>query len=227
MICFSAWRCMTPNGTRQQKWNTRQPIWSFTAEPAGAQIRVEQYVEIDGPEDVSWSNLARPRPNAATRMCSSLRVPTLRELPCHGRVVSRSTTHLWSPAPSSLHDQCSRCRLQSQIPQDFVYIPPGTIPVWRERRRHACAKCILAGGAAPSGSRPIPTLIAASMKTTFAEWIEFLEALPPAERQKRDATKAQGRQLAAWSGGVLELTQPKCMRPSYAADPCSPKTRRI
>jgi formylglycine-generating enzyme required for sulfatase activity len=68
------------------------------------------------------------------------------------------------------------------VPEGFVYVPPGRFlfgsAASEEQRRNYYRT-------APLHSRPTAGYLIARHETTLADWIAFLESLPPAERAKR------------------------------------------
>jgi eukaryotic-like serine/threonine-protein kinase len=69
----------------------------------------------------------------------------------------------------------------SAVPDGFVYVPPGRFRFGSsgdEGRRTFF-------GTAPEHERTTGAYLIARYETTYAEWIEFLDALPPAERERR------------------------------------------
>src|SRR5207244_12069309 len=68
------------------------------------------------------------------------------------------------------------------VPAGFAYIPDGTFLFGAggdENMRREFYRTV------PLHPRHTPAFLIALAETTYAEWIDFLEALPPAEREKR------------------------------------------
>ncbi|HSP79215.1 MAG TPA: SUMF1/EgtB/PvdO family nonheme iron enzyme, partial [Myxococcaceae bacterium] len=70
---------------------------------------------------------------------------------------------------------------EGQVPEGFVYVPPGRVLFGSA----ADASVREFFNAVPLHSREVPGFFIARHETTYAQWLAFLEALPPRERARR------------------------------------------
>ncbi|HEX5751989.1 MAG TPA: SUMF1/EgtB/PvdO family nonheme iron enzyme [Archangium sp.] len=170
--------------------------------PAGATVRVQQYVEEEG-----RPRLGPHRPLGTTPLAGVALEPGSYRLELHlaGRppvlypllVTRGEQLHLRLPLPAS-------------VPEGYVYVPPGRF-LFGSRDEELVRRVFLQ-------TQPLHTVrtggyLIARHEVTYGEWLRFLRALPPAERALRRplATNTFGRvALSELPGGTWQLTlQPR------------------
>jgi formylglycine-generating enzyme required for sulfatase activity len=153
------------DGTRRARWNA--PGTVELVAPAGAAIELYRYDDVDGrrnavamtpPPTRTWS-LA---PGSYLAVVGSVRAPFTVARGEQQRLVVL-------PPPAD------------QIPAGFVYIPAGRFQYGGSSSEMLRVFC----SAPPLRTLRTDAYLIARDETTYADWIAFLEALPPAERARR------------------------------------------
>lgn len=164
-------------GTRHRQFTAR-PTLSITTSPPGAQVELHQYHPDGGRLRPVSLGVLGPAP-IPSREVGSGPGSYLLILSAPGRAPVRhplvlepgenAKLQLWLPPAE-------------QVPEGFVYVPPGTFLAGSADPEELRVGLINAPPLHPA--RTGPYLIART-EVTFGEWIEFLNDLPPLERARR------------------------------------------
>jgi formylglycine-generating enzyme required for sulfatase activity len=179
------------DGTLQSRWNAPGTL-SIDSTPSGAQVSRAVYVE--DPEGhrrpQEWKSLGK--------------VPVRGEKLASGSYVLRVSLDGYAEVTYPFvirRDEVLQLNIdlpaRSQVPEGFVYIPPGRFLTGSPDDENQRKVYDLA----PLHAVETGGFLIQRTETTYAEWIRFLESLPPAERSRR-APHAGGGGL----NGGLALT---------------------
>jgi formylglycine-generating enzyme required for sulfatase activity len=179
-------------GTRATRWQSPGHV-ELAVTPATATIEVERFADGDRPR---WDQLA---PGAAPWTLP----------PGSYRLIVRAPEHADTTVPF-LVERGARLSLRLQLPRaktiapGFVYIPAGaylTGVVADESQRTGFFR------AAPLHASTTGAYLIARHETTWRDWLEFLEALPPAERaQHLPVSTGSGARAGVANGVELRAT---------------------
>jgi formylglycine-generating enzyme required for sulfatase activity len=179
-------------GELGQKWAAVARL-AIETSPAGASVHLDRYVDEGGRlEPVSVADLGAT-PVAERDLPQGSYLLTL-------SAAGRATVRLPLLAGRSerLHLRID-LPLESAVPPGFVYVPPG-----RFLFGSAAADSLRRNFFETTPERELDTgaFLIGENEVTYAEWIRFLDALPPAERAARTPHVAQ-----SGSNGSLELVK--------------------
>ena len=156
------------DGSRRARWNAPGQVELVT--PPGAPVELSRYQDDDGRRHP----VALPPPTSPTltlapgsyvAVAAGVRAPFVVDRGEHVRVVVM-------PPPGA-------------VPSGFVYVPPGRF-LYGSSGNEAMRGSFF--GAPPLHEVTTGGYFIAEHETTYADWIAFLEALPPAERVRHLAT---------------------------------------
>jgi formylglycine-generating enzyme required for sulfatase activity len=175
-------RLYDTDGEMQRRWDAPATL-TITTTPPAARVRIDRYVSDDNQHRVpTLVSEAGKTPLPATSLAPGSYLLTF-TLPGYADVrypvllarAERFNAHIDLPGAA-------------QVPPGFVYVPPGRFLYGSadETMRRSFSNTT------PLHERTTGTYLIARTETTFAQWLEFLESLSPAERQKRLPNAALG-----------------------------------
>lgn len=112
-----------------------------------------------------------------------------------GRAIVRESLHVRSGETKRV---AFALPAASRVPRDFVYVPPGEF-LYGSRDDEPIRRFL---GAAPMHPRTTTGYLIGRTEITYAQWIEFLEDISPAERE-RYAPQVEKTTTVHKSGGVV------------------------
>jgi formylglycine-generating enzyme required for sulfatase activity len=195
-------RAHDPGGGIERAWN-RPARLELTTDPPGAQVTVERYeLDQDGHLQPKAESRSRAAPLTEEFPPGSWRLT----LTSPGRALIRYPILLQRGERRSVR---LRLPLASQVPPEFVYVPPGT-SLFGSSEEESIREFF---NSVPLHPVETPGFLIARTETTFADWISFAESLPPEERRARaprsSATGLNGSlQLEATPAGWRLRIQP-------------------
>lgn len=180
-----------PSGTLQRRWNAPGMLTVATA-PLGGQVQLQRYID----EDSGRKSLSAPKDLGVTPLFDVSLEPGsyLLTLTAAGRVEVRyplviargEVLRIEVPLPS-----------RQEVPAGYVFVPKGRF-LFGYGQDENLRKVFF--GTAPLHEVVLDSYLIAQHETTFADWIEYLESLPPKDRKQRMPLSARGP-----FGGSLEL----------------------
>lgn len=177
-------------GTLQKRWAEHGKL-TLSTTPQGAQVRLQRYVEgkphrEPGPvTELGITPLFDVSLEPGSYLLT-LSAPDRVEVR-YPLVIGRSEAlRIEVPLPA-----------RSEVPPGYVFIPKGRF-LFGYSEDDNLRKAFM--GTAPLHQLETDSYLIAQNETTFGDWIEYLETLPPKERAKRMPTAERGA-----LGGILEL----------------------
>jgi serine/threonine protein kinase/formylglycine-generating enzyme required for sulfatase activity len=172
-----------PDGVHARQWRTPGRI-GIDSTPAGARVTIARYQRKDDGKRV----LVEQRDLGATPIADVELPPGsyLLELSAPGRADTRYPFVL---ARGERLDIEVPLLVPGEIPDGFVYVPPGRFLFGSgdsEDMRRLFLRTV------PLHPVTMDGYFIARHETTYGEWIEYLRALPPVERQRRSIQAASG-----------------------------------
>lgn len=170
-------------GERRRRWSASAQL-SVRTSAAGAQVVLERYVTDE----------QQRRVPVKVRDLGATPVASFTVQPGSYRLLITAPGHADTRYPVFL-DRGERIDLDiplvpaTSVPPGFVYVPPGTFLFGSGAEDHVRSNIYRT---VPLHALPTGAYLIARHETTFAEWIEFLESLPLAERKRRTPTVAAG-----------------------------------
>jgi eukaryotic-like serine/threonine-protein kinase len=160
------------SGEQLRRW--RQPgALSLNTDPPGARLSLERF-ETTGGDRI-----------AAVAIASNLSSPVVdRSLPPGSyrlHIETSGRTDAWYPFVITRGEKVTAAVALpslSETPADFRYVPAGRFLYGDQDEEWRLSFL----NAVPLHQRELPAFFIKSHETTFGEWIEFLESLPPKER---------------------------------------------
>jgi serine/threonine protein kinase/formylglycine-generating enzyme required for sulfatase activity len=182
------------SGKLQALWNAPAKL-SISTTPQSAMVQIQQYVD----EENGRKSLTTPKELGMTPF-SDESIPAgsyLITIIAADRVDVRYPILLERGERFSIDLALPK---REDIPKGFVFVPKGRF-LFGYGQDETLRKNFF--GTAPVHRVTLEPYLIAQNETTFGEWIEYLNALPPADRKKRTPSVARGGGL----GGSLELKQ--------------------
>ena len=181
------------NGTLRQRWKSPAKVTVSTS-PLGAQVQLQRYVD----EKNGRKALTPAKDLGVTPLFDVSLEPGsyLLTLTAAGRVDVRYPL---------LVERDEQLRIEvpmptrGEVPAGYVFIPKGRF-LFGYGEDDNLRKTFM--GTAPLHPVVLDSYLMAQNETTFGDWIEYLEALPPKERLSRIPNSARGA-----LGGILELKE--------------------
>ncbi|MBL9006592.1 MAG: SUMF1/EgtB/PvdO family nonheme iron enzyme [Myxococcales bacterium] len=160
---------------RQDKWNTPTEI-NLQINPNGAQVTAARYVETKRKSLELLPEQSIGSTHTHTKLSPGSYILTIRH---PGYAVVRYPILAHRSESISVSFELPKLR---DIPAGYIYIPPGAF-LFGSDENDAFRKSFL--GTAPIHKIWLPAYLISRNEVTFAEWIEYLNALPLPEREKR------------------------------------------
>ncbi|HRI52446.1 MAG TPA: SUMF1/EgtB/PvdO family nonheme iron enzyme, partial [Pseudomonadota bacterium] len=216
-------------GARRRRWSEPARLLLNT-EPTGAQVQIQE-LTAESP-----GSLPPPRPLGATPLAAVELLPGSYVLTftAPGRATVRFPllARRGETLPLTLE-----LPAQDAVPPGFVYIPPGRF-LFGSAEPETLRRSFLT--AVPEHEVRTGAYLIAQHETTYAEWLEFLEDLPPGERAGHALNLGKGGftgavKLTRQPGGgwqlalqpVTQLYKARSGEPLVYSSPGSARERRI
>ena len=199
------------DGSRRARWSAPAKL-SVSTDPAGATLRLERYDEdrpghfVTGPiEELGPSPITVERPPGSYR----LRITAPGRAPVLDPVLLRRGETVAIAVPLVA---------ESAVPAGFLYVPPGRYLFGTTADDESRSWF----DTAPAHDATTAGFFIARSEITWADWIEFLRALPPSERARRMPKVGAGAgnsgplSLEEIEGGTFRLTFQPGAKPQTA-----------
>lgn len=179
------------NGALRQRWNAPAKLSVATA-PQGAVVQIRRYVnEENGRKTLTKSVELGVTPISENSLSPDSYLMTIQAA---GRVAVRYPVRLERGEQLDLHIPLPT---KEEIPKGFIYIPKGRF-MFGYGQNDTLRKFFF--GATPVHTIHLDAFLISEHETTYAEWIEFLNSISPAERKKYTPSVGKGS-----LGGSVDL----------------------